>query len=91
MLEKLVGHEYYCFLYGYFGYNQIVMAHEDQEKTTFTYPYGVFAYRRMPFRLCNALATFQRCMYSIFTDDFSEFHSSFDSCLSNLTLVLKRC
>ncbi|GKE20261.1 reverse transcriptase domain-containing protein [Tanacetum coccineum] len=40
----------------------------DQEKTTFTCPYGTFAYRRMPFGLCNAPGTFQRCMMAIFHD-----------------------
>ena len=58
MLDKLAGHEYYCFLDGYSGYNQIAIAPEDQEKTTFTCPYGTFAFRRMPFGLCNAPATF---------------------------------
>jgi hypothetical protein len=68
----------------------------------FTCPFGTFTYRRMPFGLCNAPATFQRCMMSIFSDmvekflevfmdDFSVFGSSFDNCLHNLSLVLKRC
>ncbi|CAN6691830.1 unnamed protein product [Malus baccata var. baccata] len=102
MLERLAGHSFYCFLDGYSGYNQIVIALDDQEKTTFTCPFGTFAYRRMPFGLCNAPATFLRCMVSIFSDyveriieifmdDFSVFGSSFDNCLDNLTLILKRC
>ncbi|CAN6725385.1 unnamed protein product [Malus baccata var. baccata] len=62
MLERLAGYQFYCFLDGYSGYNQIVIAPEDQEKTTFTCPFGTFAYRRMSFGLCNAPATFQRCM-----------------------------
>ena len=59
MLDRLAGHEFYCFLDGYSGYNQIAIAPEDQEKTTFTCPYGNFAFRRMPFGLCNAPSTFQ--------------------------------
>ena len=51
MLERLAGQAYYCFLDGYSGYNQIAVDPKDQEKTAFTCPYGVFAYRRMPFRL----------------------------------------
>jgi len=48
MLEQLVGHEYYCFLDGYSGYNQIPIDVEDQEKTTFTCPFETFTYRRYP-------------------------------------------
>jgi hypothetical protein len=73
MLERLAGHSYYCFLDGYSGYNQIVIALEDQDKTTFSCPFGTFAYRRIPFGLCNAAATFQRCMMSIFSDMVKKF------------------
>ena len=58
ILERVAGHPYYCFLDGYSGYNQIEIASEDQEKTTFTCPFGTFAYRQMPFGLCNAPTTF---------------------------------
>ena len=102
MLDRLAGHHHFCFLDGYSGYNQIAVAPEDQEKTTFTCPYGTFAFRRMPFGLCNAPATFQRCMMSmfsdlveevmeIFMDDFTVYGSSFEQCLNNLETVLQRC
>ncbi|GJS74497.1 retrovirus-related pol polyprotein from transposon TNT 1-94 [Tanacetum coccineum] len=68
MLERLAGNEYNCFLDGFSGYFQILIDPKDQEKTTFTYPYRMFAYRRMPFGLCNAPSTFQRCMMAIFHD-----------------------
>nr|GEV74073.1 reverse transcriptase domain-containing protein [Tanacetum cinerariifolium] len=68
MLELLAGNEYYCFLDGFLGYFQIPIDPKDQEKTTFTCPYGTFAYKRMPFGLCNAHGTFQRCMMAIFHD-----------------------
>ncbi|GKE06769.1 reverse transcriptase domain-containing protein [Tanacetum coccineum] len=58
MSERLVGNEYYCFLDGFSGYFQIPIDLKDQEKTTFACPYGTFAYRRMPFGLCNAPGTF---------------------------------
>ncbi|GKC84294.1 putative nucleotidyltransferase, ribonuclease H [Tanacetum coccineum] len=101
MLERLCGNEYYCFLDGFSGFFQIPIALKDQEKTTFTCPYGTFAYRRMPFGLCNAPATFQRCMTAIFhdmvedfmevfMDDFSVFGNSFDCCLANLDRMLAR-
>ena len=102
MLDKLARHLHFCFLDGYSRYNQIAIAPEDQEETTFTCPYGTFAFRRMPFGLCNAPATFQRCMMSmfsdlaeevieIFMDDFTVYRSSFEHCLQNLGAVLHRC
>nr|GEZ58500.1 retrovirus-related Pol polyprotein from transposon 17.6 [Tanacetum cinerariifolium] len=68
MLERLAGNEYYCFLDGFSGYFQILIDPKDQEKTTFTCPYGTFAYKRMPFGLYNAPRTFQRCIMAIFHD-----------------------
>ncbi|GJR56331.1 reverse transcriptase domain-containing protein [Tanacetum coccineum] len=102
MLEGLVGNEYYCFLDGFSRYFQIPIDPQDQEKTTFTCPYGTFAYRRMPFGLCNAPGPFQRCMMAIFhdmieetmevfMDDFSVYGDSFSSCVSHLDKMLKRC
>ncbi|GJY47807.1 reverse transcriptase domain-containing protein [Tanacetum coccineum] len=102
MLKHLCGNEYYCFLDDILGFFQILIAPEDQEKTTFTCPYGTFAYQRMPFGLCNAPTTFQRCMTTIFhdmvedfmevfMDDFSVFGNSFDGCLANLDRMLARC
>nr|GEX57506.1 retrovirus-related Pol polyprotein from transposon 17.6 [Tanacetum cinerariifolium] len=87
MLERLAGNQYYCFLDGFPGYFQIPIDPKDQEKTTFTCPYGTFAYRRMPFGLCNAPGTFQSYMMAIFhdmiektievfMDDFSVFGNS---------------
>ncbi|GKA06161.1 reverse transcriptase domain-containing protein [Tanacetum coccineum] len=83
-------------------YFQIPIDPQDQEKTTFTCPYRTFAYRRIPFGLCNAPGTFQSCMMAIFhdmteetmevfMDDFSVFRDSFSSCLSHLDKMLKRC
>nr|GEV12577.1 reverse transcriptase domain-containing protein [Tanacetum cinerariifolium] len=68
MLERLAGNQYYCFLDGLSGYFQIPIDPKDQEKTTFTCPYETFAYRHMPFGLCNAPCMFQRCMMAIFHD-----------------------
>jgi hypothetical protein len=59
MLERLSKKTHFCFLDGYSGFSQIAVKKQDQEKTTFTYPFGTYAYRRMVFGLCNAPATFQ--------------------------------
>ncbi|RDX74718.1 Retrovirus-related Pol polyprotein from transposon 17.6, partial [Mucuna pruriens] len=102
MLEKLARKSHYCFLDEFSGYMQIHIAPEDHHKTTFTCPFGTFAYTRMPFGLYNAPSTFQRCMMSIFSDllqdymevfmdDFTVYADSFEACLSNLSKLLKSC
>ncbi|GJW45147.1 reverse transcriptase domain-containing protein [Tanacetum coccineum] len=99
---SLAGNEFYCFLDGFYRYFQIPIDPKDQDKTTFTCPYGTFAYPRMPFGLCNAPGTFQRCMVAIShdmikktievcMDDFSVFGDSFSSCLSHSDMMLKWC
>ncbi|XP_019248466.1 PREDICTED: uncharacterized protein LOC109227723 [Nicotiana attenuata] len=101
MLDRSAGRSHFYFSDGYSGYNQISVAPKDREKTSFTYPYGIFAFRRMPFALCNASATLQRCMFSIFTDmvedimevfmdDFSMVGDSIEDYLHNLQRVLRR-
>ena len=102
ILHRLAGSNYFCFLDGYSGYNQIAIHPEDQEKMTFTCPFGTFTFRRMPFGLCNAPATFQRCMTAIFSDflgdslevfmdDFSVFGNNFESCLAFQMKILEVC
>jgi hypothetical protein len=99
MLERLANHSF-CYLDGYSGYHQILIHPNDQSKTTITCPYGTFAYRRMSFGLCNAPASFQRCMIAtfsnliekvmeIFMDDFSIYSKTLEDCLANLDKVLK--
>ena len=102
ILDKLSGQGFYCFLDGYSGYNQLAIHPNDQEKTTFTCLFGIYAFQRMSFGLCNACATFPRCMMAIcsdfmgesmevFIDDFSVFGPSFDACLEHLTQILDVC
>ncbi|GJS14173.1 reverse transcriptase domain-containing protein [Tanacetum coccineum] len=102
MLKRLARNKFYCFLDGFYGYFQIPICPQNQEKTTFTCPYETFACRVMPSGLYNTPRTFQRCMVAIFhdmikktvevfMDDFSIFGDSFSSCLSHLDMMLKRC
>ena len=101
-LNRLARHPYLCFLDGYSGYNQIAIALEDKEKTTFACPYSTFSFRRMTFGLGNAPTTFQTCMMSIFSDLVEEameifmdyflvYGFGFENCLENLEIVLQRC
>src|SRR3954467_11869884 len=91
MLERLSKNTHFSYLDGYSGFSQIHVKTADQEKTTFTCPYGTYAH-----------ATFQRCMSAIFhgfceeivevfMDDFSFYGISFEHCLHNLDKVLQRC
>jgi hypothetical protein len=102
MLERLANHSFFCYLDGYSSCHQIPIHPDDQSKTTFTCPYGTFTYSRMPFELCNAPASFQRCIMAIFSDliekvmevfmdNFSIYGKTFEGCLVNLDKVLKRC
>jgi hypothetical protein len=102
MLEQLAKHSFFCFLDGYSSCHQIPIHPDDQSKTIFTCLYGTYAYHRMSFGLCNAPASFQRCMMSIFSnmieeiievfmDDFSIYGKTFNDWLENLDRVLQRC
>ena len=84
------------------GYNQISIAQDDKERTTFTCSYETFAFKRMRFGLFNTPTTFKRCMMLIFSDmvddtikvfmdDFSVVGDPFDRYLRHLAEVLKRC
>ena len=102
VLDTLVGKKYFSFLDGYNGYNQISIALEDQDKTTFTCPRGTFAYSVLPFGLCNAPATFQWAIISLFADishdcmeiymdEFTTFGVTFEEAMMTLENVFIRC
>lgn len=101
VLDGLAGKKFFSFLDGFSRFNQIQISPEDQDKTTFTCPWGTFPYWVLPFGLCNALATFQRAILSIFSelvhgaveiyiDDFTPYGSDFQEALSNLGKVLDK-
>ena len=103
ILDKLSGQGFYYFLDDYSGYNQLAIHPDDQEKTTFTCPFGTYAFQCMQFRLYNAPATFQKCMMAIFSDFigesmevfmdevFSVFGPSWVKFLEHLTQILDVC
>lgn len=102
VLDSLVGKQYFLFLDGFSGYNQIRIALKDLEKTKFTCPWGTYAYSILPFSLCNAPATFQRVVLSIFSDTshdcmkiymdyFTVYGATFKEALQNLAKALQRC
>src|SRR3954470_20949770 len=99
MLEMLSKKTHFCFLDGYSGFSQIVVKAQDKEKTTFTCSYGTYAYRHMPFGLCNAPATFQRCMSAIFhgfceetVEVFMDGFSSMEPPMTTVsTILIKLC
>jgi transposase InsO family protein len=101
VLDVVAGHQAYSFLDGYAGYNQVWIRKQDQLLTSFTTEWGVFAFCRMPFGLCNAPATFQRLMMTIFQkylrqfieifiDDFAVYSSGAEH-LKCLELTFQRC
>ena len=100
VLDSLARKKFFSFLDGFSGYNQIRIAPQDQDKTTFTSPWGNFSYRVLPFGLCNAPTTFQRVVMEIFSDmlndsmeifmdEFTPYGVSFEDALQNLEKVLK--
>ena len=60
LVDATVGHELLTFMDAFSGYNQILMHHEDKEKTLFVIDRGNYYYKAMPFGLKNVAATYQR-------------------------------
>ena len=102
VLDTLSRKKYFSLLDGFSRYNQIHIAPEDQEKTTFTFPWGTYAYRVFPFGLCNTPTTFQRVVLGffanlihdcveVFMDNFSVYGDTYEEALANLEKVLIHC
>jgi hypothetical protein len=67
LLQQVTGSAYMSMLDGFYGYNQVLVAEEDREKTTFITPRETYAYARMPFGLKNVGSTFHRAMDHAFS------------------------
>jgi hypothetical protein len=102
VLDTLAGKQFFSFLDVFRGYNQIQIAPDDKDKSTFTCPRDTFAYRVLPFGLCNAPTTFHGSILNIFSDsinegievymdDFTPYGTNLDQALNNLEKVLERC
>jgi hypothetical protein len=102
ILQKVVGSQKMLMLDGFFGYNQIMVHTDDQEKKTFTTPWGTFMYAKMPFGLMNAGENFQRAMdinvsnekykfIFIYLDDITVYSVSYEEHLEDLRRAFQKC
>nr|XP_043637982.1 uncharacterized protein LOC122608983 [Erigeron canadensis] len=66
-VESLMGFKLKCFLDAYKGYHQIQMHKDDEEKTAFYTGEGIYCFKKMPFGLKNAGATYQRLIDKAFS------------------------
>lgn len=88
LLDEVSGHEFYSFCDGYSGYHQIKVREADIPKTTFTTPWGTYAYTRMPFGMSNSSGTFQRVQMEIFRPYLGKFVRVF---LDDFSVYGRRC
>jgi len=102
ILQRVVGSSRISLLDGISGFNQILVHPDDQDKTTFTTPWGTFKYVKMPFGLKNAGATFQRAMditfskgihdfLVVYLDELTPFSKSYQEHLKHLRKVFMAC
>ena len=68
LVDSTEGHSMLSFMDGFSGYNKILMALEDMEKTAFITKWGTYCYKVMPFELKNASTTYQRVSSTLFHD-----------------------
>jgi hypothetical protein len=96
------GSEIFSLLDSFSGYNQVLVSEEDGLKTTFRTKWGTFAYKRMPFRLINAGATFQMAMdvdfqglinkcVVVYLDDVTVYSKNREEHIQHLTQIFERC
>jgi hypothetical protein len=75
IVDSTASCELLSFLDAYSGYHQISLAIDDEEKTTFIMPFGIFCYTKMAFELKNERAIYQKCVHSLGKSDWEECRS----------------
>jgi hypothetical protein len=102
ILQCVSGSEMLSLLDGFFGYNQVLVSHDDQLKTSFWTKWGTYAYRKMSFGLINVGETFQREMdiafrgllgecVVVYLDDVTIFSRDKKNHITHLRRVFNRC
>ena len=102
LLQTVLGSEIFSLLDGFSGYNQVLVSEEGRLKTNFRTKWGTFTYKRMPFGLINAGATFQRAMdvdfwglinkcVVVYLDDVTVYSKNREEHIRHPTQIFERC
>jgi hypothetical protein len=87
IVDSTMSCELLSILDAYSGYHQISLAIDDEEKTTFITPFGIFCYTKMAFGLKNAGATYQKCVHTVLEGQIGQ---NIEACIDDIVVRSKK-